>query len=335
MKIGFFELEKWEEEYIKKNLKKHKLVFEKEPLSEKNVKKYSKLDIVVCFIYSKINPKIISEMKNLKFISTMSTGFDHIDLETCRKRRIKVSNVPYYGENTVAEHTFGLILALVRHLHKAIERTKEECNFSIEGLRGIDLAGKTLGVIGPGRIGQHVIRIAKGFGMDVIAFSPHKDEQIAKTLGFKYVSLNDLLKKSDVITIHAPLNDSTFHMINVKNVKMIKKGAYLINTARGGIVDTTALLYALDNGILAGAGLDVLEGEDDIKDERELLRGKIKREEIEVLIENHALLKERNVVITPHIAFYTKEALERILNTTMENIAGFSKGKLVNEVRGE
>jgi D-lactate dehydrogenase len=332
MKIGFFELERWEEEYIKKNLKGHKLTFEKSPLSEKNVKKYSNLDVVVCFIYSEINEKVIGEMKNLKFIATMSTGFEHIDLKACGKRGIKAANVPYYGENTVAEHTFGLILALVRHMHKAIDETKED-KFSIKGLIGIDLAGKTLGVIGPVRIGQHVIKIANGFEMKVIAYSPHEDKKLAKALNFKYVSLNELLKKSDIITIHAPLNDSTFHMISMKNVKTIKKGAYLINSARGAIVDTTALLYALDNGILAGAGLDVLEGEDNIRDERALLKGEIKRDEMEILIENHALLKERNVIITPHIAFYTKEALMRIVDTTLDNIRGFLKKRLRNEVK--
>jgi D-lactate dehydrogenase len=217
-------------------------------------------------------------------------------------------------------------------MHKAIDETKED-KFSIKGLIGIDLAGKTLGVIGPGRIGQHVIKIANGFEMKVIAYSPHEDKKLAKALNFKYVSLNELLKKSDIITIHAPLNDSTFHMISMKNVKTIKKGAYLINSARGAIVDTTALLYALDNGILAGAGLDVLEGEDNIRDERALLKGEIKRDEMEILIENHALLKERNVIITPHIAFYTKEALMRIVDTTLDNIRGFLKKRLRNEVK--
>jgi D-lactate dehydrogenase len=261
----------------------------------------------------------------------MSTGFDHIDIEECKRRKIKVSNVPFYGENTVAEHAFGLILTLSRKIHQAIERTKRD-DFSVDGLMGFDLKGKTLGVIGPGHIGQNVIRMAKGFEMNVIAFSPFKDMKIARKLGFKYVSLNRLLKSSDIITIHAPLVPGTKHLINMKNVKMIKKGAYLVNTARGGIVETEALKYALDRKILAGAALDVLEGEQDIKEEKELIHKKMTEQEWQTLIRNHLIVKDKNVVVTPHSAFYSKEAVERIVDTTLENIKGFLKGKNVNSV---
>jgi len=332
MKIAFFELERWEEEYLKGKLKGHKILFFKKPLSLNNVNKINDFNIIGIFVYSKLDAKMLEKFDRLKFIATMSAGFDHIDLEYCKKKGIKVSNIPYYGENTVAEHTFGLLLALSKKIYESIYKTKRD-DFSIKGLMGFDLKGKTLGIIGPGRIGQLVIKIAKGFEMNIITYAPNKNKKLSRELGFKWVSLNDLLNKSDIITIHAPLNDSTKHMINMNNVVKIKKGAYLINTARGEIVDTEALVYGLDRGIIAGAGLDVLEGEYNIKEEKELLHLHFKKKyDWNTFIRNHLLLKEKNVIITPHSAFYTREALERILDTTIDNIKQFLKGKVSNKV---
>jgi D-lactate dehydrogenase len=288
-------------------------------------------EIIVNFVESQIDKNALDRLPNLKYIATMSTGFDHIDIKECKKRKIKVSNVPFYGENTVAEHAFGLMLNLSRKIHRAIWQTRKK-DFSLNGLEGFDLKDKTLGVIGPGSIGQNVIRIAKGFRMNVIASSPHKDKGTAKKLGFKYVSLDKLLKDSDIISINCPLNKKTHHMINMKTIKKIKKGGYLINTARGGIVDNTALLYGLDKKILAGAGLDVLEGEEDIKEEKQLIKKKMSREEKKCLSEIHKLLDKRNVIITPHSAFYSKEALQRIMDSTLENIQGFLKGRVKNKI---
>ena len=331
MKIAFFEIKKWEEEHAKKKLKGHKLYFFRYPLNLKNIDKAEQADIIVSFIYSELNAALLGRLNKLKFIATMSTGFDHIDLEFCRKNNIKISNVPYYGENTVAEHTFALILALSRKIHNAIEKTKRE-DFSLSGLIGFDLKGKTLGVIGPGHIGQHVIKIARGFDMNVISHSVHQDKNLSRKLGFKWVSsINKLLKESDIVTIHAPLNESTKHMINMGNIKNFKRGAYLINTARGEIVDNAALLYGLDNGIWAGAGLDVLEGECNIKEEKEFLHSE-KECDWRDVIEAHLLLKEKNVIVTPHCAFYTQEALMRILDTTLDNVNGFLKGRVINRV---
>ncbi len=329
MKIGFFELKKWEEDYFKEKLKAHKLYFSHNSLSSTNVNNVKDIELAVCFIYSDLNSSIMEKLKKLKFIATMSTGFDHIDINYCKKNNIKVSNVPFYGENTVAEHTFALILALSRKIYEAIERTKRD-DFSISGLGGFDLKRKTIGIIGPGHIGQHVIKIANGFGMKVIAYSPHQDKKLSKKLNFRWVSLDKLLKESDIITIHVPLNENTKHMLNLNNIKNIKKGAYLINTSRGEVIDTDALLYALDNNILAGAGLDVLEGEEDIKEERELLHKETR--DLETFLQNHLLLKEKNVIVTPHCAFYTQEALQRILDTTLNNIKAFLKGKSLNKI---
>jgi len=330
MKIAFFELEKWEEEYIKDNLEGHKLFFFNRPLNVRSVNKIKDIDIIACFIYSELNEEVLRDLPKLKFIAAMSTGFDHINIAYCKKIGIKISNVPSYGGNTVAEHTFGLILHLSKKLNDSIYRTKRN-DFSLNGLMGFDLKGKTIGVIGVGNIGRHVVKIAKGFEMNVIAHSLYPDNKLSKELGFKWTSFDELLRKSDIITFHVPLNDSTRHMISMNSIKKIKKGAYLINTARGEIVDTKALLYGLNHDILAGAGLDVLEGEIDIKDEKALLKNTNKKI-WENFLQNHLLLKEKNVIVTPHSAFYTREALQRILDITIENIKTFSKGKTMNRV---
>ncbi|MBI2128852.1 hydroxyacid dehydrogenase [Candidatus Woesearchaeota archaeon] len=331
MKIAFFEMEDWEKEYIKKKLKGNILFFNDES-NEKNIGKVKDFDILSVFIYSKINKGMLGKFNKLKLIATRSTGYDHIDVEECRKRKIAVANVPYYGENTVAEHTFALILALSRKIHRAYEKTVRG-DFSLEGLRGFDLKGKTLGVIGAGHIGQHVIRIANGFEMNVLAYDVRRDSKLAKKFGFKYALLNDLLKNSDIISMHAPYSKATHHMINKGNMHLIKKGAILINTARGGLVETDALVKALDKGILSGAGLDVLEEEQLVKEESELLSKNYPIETLKTVIQNHTLLKRENVIITPHNAFNSIEALQRILDTTIENIRGFMKGKKINEVK--
>src|SRR3989338_1335762 len=200
-KIAFFELEPWEKEYFLKNLKSYKLQFIDKHLNEKNINQITDVDAICIFIYSAVNRKILDKLPNLKLITTLSTGFDHIDLKECKKRKIAVCNVPHYGENTVAEHTFALILNLTRMIHKAYERTVRG-DFSIDGLRGIDLQEKVLGVVGSGSIGQHVIRIAKGFEMKVVAFDVKRNLKLAKKLGFSYVSFDELLKNSDIITLH-------------------------------------------------------------------------------------------------------------------------------------
>jgi len=329
-KLAFFELEKWEENIVRKNLSKHSLQFFKKPLSSSNVRQIRDAEVVAGFIWSQFTPSILQKLPKLKFIATMSTGFDHIDVNTCRKRNILVSNIPFYGENTVAEHTFALILALSRKIVSSIERTRRG-NFSLDGLRGFDLKGKTIGVVGVGHIGLHVLRMAKGFEMKLLAFDVKKNAAEAKRLDFRYVSLDALLKNSDIVTLHAPYNKHTHHMINSSNIKKLKKGAYLINTARGALVETDALLKALNSGQLAGIGLDVLEEEMSIKEEKELLTAKFPAN-VKTMLENHILLNQENVVITPHNAFNSSEALNRILEATLENIEAYLRKKLVNVV---
>ncbi|MCD6227926.1 MAG: hydroxyacid dehydrogenase [Candidatus Omnitrophica bacterium] len=333
MKIGFFEVKDWEKKILKGRLKNFSLEFYPFALEESNWKIAKKFDIISVFIYSRINKEVISSLPSLKLITTRSTGFDHIDLKEAKKRKISVCNVPFYGENTVAEHTFALILSLSRNVHKSYLRTLRG-DFSIEGLKGFDLKDKVLGVIGAGHIGLHVIRIAKGFGMQVLAFDTHQNKFLAEVLGFKYVSLDNLLRNSHIITLHVPYTKSTHHLINRENINLIKKGAILINTSRGAVVDSEALIEALDKKILSGVGLDVLEGEELIKEEKQLLYDKKKLEVLANLVKGHILLSRDNVVFTPHIGFYSQEALERILETTVSNIFRFLEGRPQNVVTG-
>ena len=333
IKTAFFELEPWEKEYFLRNLKNCKLQFIDDHLNETNVNQIKDVNAIGIFIYSVVSKKILQSLPNLKLITTLSTGFDHIDLKECKKRKIAVCNVPHYGENTVAEHTFALILNLTRMLHKAYERTIRG-DFSIEGLRGIDLQNRTIGVIGAGSIGQHVIRIAKGFEMKVIAYDRFKNQKLPKRLGFKYVNLDYLLKNSDIITLHVPYNKKTHHLINNKAISKMKKGVLIINTARGGIIETSALLKGLQSDRIGGAGLDVLEGECFIKEEKQILSKHFLKEcDLKTVLQNHILLRQDNVIITPHNAFNSWEALHRILNTTILNINSFLKKKPVNVVK--
>ncbi len=265
-------------------------------------------DILSVFINSKVDLRTFQKMPHLKLITTRSTGFDHIDLKEARRRNIAVANVPAYGENTVAEHTFALILSLSRNLRKAYFKMREG-DFSLDGLMGFDLKGKRLGVVGTGHIGLHVIRMAKGFGMEVLAYDVKQNDFLADVLDFQYVSLDELLGASDIISLHLPYRKATHHLIHAGNVSQIKRGAILINTARGGLVETAALVKALDERILAGAGLDVLEGE-----------------ELMPALKDHTLLHRDNVIFTPHMAFYSKEAVTRILEATVQSIASFRAG---------
>jgi D-lactate dehydrogenase len=331
MRIAFFEVDDWEEKYLENKLKGHFLRFSKEALNSENAQQIKDFDAVSVFVYSKVDGQTIQEIPELKLIATRSAGFDHIDIEACKKKGVTVCNVPSYGENTVAEHTFALILSLSRNICKACIRRFEH-DFSIEGLEGFDLKGKTIGVIGTGQIGLHVIRIAKGFGMNVVAYDVRQNRLLSEVLGFEYVSLEDLLARSDVITLHVPYIKATHHLMNKDTFKLVKKGAILINTSRGAIVDTEALIEALDEKTLAGTGLDVVEGEELIKEEKQLLHEPKNLEVLTSFVSDHVLLDKDNVVFTPHIGFYSQEALERILETTVQNIAAFISGTHQNVV---
>ena len=243
-----------------------------------------------------------------------------------------VSNIPSYGDNTVAEHVFALLLGISRHMVESIERTRRG-DFSQQGLRGFDLEGKAIGVIGVGNIGKCVIRMAKGFGMEVLAFDIRQDRNLEESLGFRYAELDTLLSYSDIITLHVPATKSTENFISREQFERMKDGVILINTARGSVLDVQALVRALSEGKVAAAGLDVLPEEPVIREETELLRAVYRKEnDLEALLADCALLRLHNVFITPHNAFNTREAVQRILDATVENIAGFLRGEPRNVV---
>ncbi|MBI4733804.1 MAG: hydroxyacid dehydrogenase [Rubrobacteridae bacterium] len=332
-RVAFFEVESWEETYIKDKLDKLiDFTFFQDPLTTENIDLAQEFEVISPFIYSEVNREVIESLPALRMIATRSTGFDHIDVAFCEEKDIVVSNVPSYGENTVAEHTFALILALSRKILPSVERTRRG-NFDLEGLFGIELKDKTLGVVGAGHIGQHVIRIARGVQMNIIVYDVKQDELLAKNLGFRYASLDELLRTSDIVTLHAPYNPRTHHMINKRNIDMLKPGAILINTSRGGLIETSALIEALLGGALSGVGLDVLEEEGLIKEERQLLSHEYEREKLRIALETHLLLFRDDVIITPHNGFNSIEAVRRILDTTISNILAYIENRPQNLIR--
>ncbi len=259
--------------------------------------------------FGRVTRQVFERLPNLKLVVTRSVGYDHIDLAEAARRGIPVCNVPDYGAHMIAELAFGLLLAVARNIVRGDERYRREHRFSDAGLCGIELYGKTLGVVGTGRIGLHSVRLAKGFGMRVLAHDVLENSSAAKEMGFQYVPLVTLLAESDAVTLHVRLNETTHHLINAERLAQMKPGAILINTSRGPVVDTPALIAALHSRHLGGAGLDVLE------DERTTY---------------HDL--GSNVVVTPHLGWYTDGAVTRILAITLENISAFMRGQIINRV---
>jgi D-lactate dehydrogenase len=330
-KVVFFEVEDWEKKYIELSLAQQQPILTAEKLEEATLSKYQDVEIISTFIYSTLTKEVLEKMPNLKFIATRSMGFDHIDTAFCKEKGIVVSYVPTYGAHTVAEHTFALMLAVSRKIIPSVERAKRG-DFSSLGLTGFDLFGKTLGVVGTGHIGKNVCELALAFGMKVLAYCHHEDpELVAK--GVRFVALDELLANSDVVSLHLPHTPETEHIINSQNIEQFKKGAILINTARGALVETKAILEGLEKGILGGAGLDVLEEENALKEEREFLASEhIIKGDIQTELMDHILLTRDDVVITPHNAFNSIEALHEILETSLGNVKNFISGTPVNLV---
>lgn len=328
MKIYFFGIEDWEKLHIERKLKekgiKEEVRFYKEPLDLTTVDKAKDADVVSVFIYSKLEKQVIDKMPNLKLIITRSSGYDHIDVAYAKEKGIKVAHVPGYGNNTVAEYTFALILALARKFKPMIENITRGI-FTRENMMGIDIMGKTIGIIGTGRIGSYVARIAYGFGMKILAYDRSKNQELVEKYGVEYVGLEELLSKSDIVTVHLPYNRATHFLINRFNIKLMKLDAMLINTSRGEVVELEAIVEALKEGRLAGGvGLDTIETE--ITTEEEFLKGAgLTTLKLKKAAEAKYLLSQENVIVSPHLAYYTKDASERILDITIENIEKFIK----------
>jgi D-lactate dehydrogenase len=332
MKIVIYETEFWEREAFGSLKSAHELTFIESPLSERNASQNADAEIISTFIYSEVTAAVLKKLANLKMIATRSTGYDHIDLDYCRQAGIVVCNVPTYGCHTVAEHVFGLLLTISHHVVDAVNRTRRG-EFSFKGLEGFDLHGKTMGIVGTGEIGECVVKIANGFGMRIIAFDPKPKEALVSDYGLLYTTFDTLLAESDIITLHVPGTDKTYHMISSDEFSKMKDGVVLINTARGSVVDTRALVTAISDQKVAAVGLDVLPAEPLIREEAELLRSVFQDiYDTTTLLADHILLRLRNVFITPHSAFYTREAVSRILEVSENNIQGFIRGERLNEV---
>ena len=280
-------------------------------------------DVVCVFVNDTVDEKVINSLvkKGVKLIALRCAGFNNVDIKAANGK-IGVVRVPAYSPYAVAEHAMSLLLTSIRRIHKAYIRTKD-FNFSLNGLMGFDLHGKTVGVVGTGKIGRVFIDICKGFGMNVIAY----DKFPAKDADFEYVDIKEIWKKSDIISFHCPLTDETYHMVNEKSIRNMKKGVVLINTSRGALIDAEALLEGIRKRHIGGACLDVYEEEADVFFEDR--SGHILEDDTLA-----RLISMPNVIVTSHQAFLTHEALTNIANTTLGNIDEFIKsGKSANEVK--
>jgi D-lactate dehydrogenase len=335
MKIVVFEAEDWERDACLALEPTHTVLCRKEPLNADDAGEFADAEVISTFVNSDLSATVLKRLSKLKLIATRSTGYDHIDLDYCRRAGIAVCNVPDYGDPTVAEHAFALLLALSRNIVPAVERTRGG-DFSRSGLRGFDLGGKTLGVVGAGRIGRRAITIGRGFGMRVLAFDPAPNPTAAQALGFRYAPLGELLAAADVVTLHLPGGTGSQNLISDAEFALMKPHAVLINTSRGGVVDAEALVRAITSGRLAGAGLDVVAEEASMREEAEIFGpgGGLEAERMRSLLADHALLHHPNVIITPHIAYDTGEAMGRIIAATLANIRAYAAGTPQNLVGG-
>jgi D-lactate dehydrogenase len=330
-RVVFFEVEPWEEEYFRDHLHGFDLTFYPHRLTPHTVAEAESADYLACFVYSNLKSPTLDTLPNLKGIATMSVGTNHIDLTVTRERGITVCNVPAYGPNTVAEHAIALLLSLSRQIVPSVDRTKDGA-FDYRGLIGWDVMGKTLGIIGTGKIGAHVARIAHGLGMRLVAYDMKPNRELTEKFAVEYLSLPQLLHASDVITLHCPLVDANKHLIGREQFAQMKPGTVLINTARGGLVDTRALLEALEDGKISQAGIDVLEDEELLQEEREFFSPYFQLKDYQTAMADHALMRHPNVIVTPHNAFNSREALKNILDTTVKNIRGMVESDPVNVV---
>lgn len=320
MKTAFFSTKPYDKEYFEKQNKDHKLTFFEVSLNESSVKLAQGFDAICVFVNDKVNAAVIDKLADfgIKLIALRCAGFNNIDLIATKKANMSVVRVPAYSPHAVAEHAVALILTLNRKTHKAYNRVREG-NFSLEKLIGFDLFQKTVGVIGTGKIGEAFARIMLGFGCNVLAYDIFENQELS-TIGVKYCSLNEVFEQSDVISLHCPLTEKTRHLVDNQAIAKMKIGSMLINTSRGALIDTPAVINALKSKKLGYLGLDVYEQEANIffNDLSE-----------EILVDDllARLMSFPNVLITSHQGFLTEEALTQIAVVTLNNITAFEQGK--------
>lgn len=326
MKIAFFSTKSYDIEYFEKFNSEHELQFFETQLSDKTINLIDNHEAVCVFVNDDLNKNNINELakKGIKLIALRCAGFNNVDLKAAKANGISVVRVPAYSPYAVAEHTVALILTLNRKTHKAYNRVRDS-NFSLNKLIGFDLHGKTVGVIGTGKIGAIFCQIMQGFGCRVLAFDPYPNEELT-TKGIEYKSLEEILIDSDIISLHCPLTPETYHIIDAEALQKMKKGAMLVNTSRGALVDTNAVTEALKSRQLGNLAIDVYEQEEALFFQD--LSGEILEDETIT-----RLMTFPNVLITAHQSFFTHEALVQIATTTLQNVSDFEKGEeLVNEL---
>lgn len=318
MKLLIFDADAKTRQIFSAAFPEHELVFFEHSPKSDDLTAHPDAEIVSIFTASTFKEDSVDALPHLRCIATRSTGFDHIAVEYAKHKGITVCNVPRYGTHTVAEFTFALILALSRKVPEAVQQVRDKGSMTTAPFEGINLFGKTLGVIGTGAIGKSVVRIAQGFGMSILMHDPFPAHEIENE-HTKYVAFDDLIRQSDIITLHVPYTKENKHIIGKDQFTQMKHGVYLINTARGELVDTQALCDALEYGTVAGAGLDVLEAERELKDEQSTVTN-APPEVLQTLIRDRELIDNPRVLVTPHIAFFSREAYEEILTVSVKNI---------------
>jgi D-lactate dehydrogenase len=326
MLVSFFSTHDFDKVYFDRFNKHHDIRYFETPLNEQTAELAKGSQAICCFVNDKITEGVIEQLteNGVKLIALRSAGYNHVDLVAAKAKKLTIVRVPAYSPHAVAEHALALILTLNRKTHKAYNRVREG-NFSLERLIGFDIYGKTVGVVGTGKIGETFCRLLKGFGCKIIAFDVVENQALI-TEGVTFLPLKEVLAQSDIISLHCPLNDKTEHLINAKSLKGIKRGAMLINTGRGGLIDTLAVIDALKSGQLGYLGIDVYEQEEKL----------FFRDFSESVIQDDVIMRLMsfpNVLITAHQAFFTDEALSQIAQITLQNISDFEEGKtLVNAV---
>lgn len=328
-KVVFFEVDSSEQDFFRRRLEGIDATYYPHRFTHNHLAEAEIADYLVSFIYSDWSDAILEQLPKLKGIATMSVGVDHIGMAVVKKREIAVSNVPAYGPNTVAEHALALLLSLSRKIVPSVERTRSGV-YEYSGLTGWDLAGKTLAVVGTGKIGSHVARIAHGLDMRLIGYDPHPNTELTEKYGLEYMPLPQALASADVITLHVPLTAENKHMLSEREFALMKNGVVIINSARGALIDANALLAAIESGKVAEAGIDVLEDEGLLKEEKEFFSPYFKLLDYQTALANHALMRHPKVLVTPHNAFNSREALENILGTTVKNLTAMMSGSPIN-----
>jgi len=327
MKIAVFSTQAYDRAYLKKANTEHEFSFFKPSLNEETRKLAEGYPCICVFVNDRLEAETIAHLagKGLKIIALRCAGFNNVDLEAAEKAGVKVVRVPAYSPYAVAEHAVALIMTLNRKTHKAFNRVREG-NFSLVRLEGFDVYGKTVGVIGTGKIGRVFCRIMQGFGCEVIAYDKFPSDE-AREMGVRYVELDDLFQQSDIISLHCPLTPETHHLIDEQAISRMKAGVMVINTSRGALIDSQAMISGLKHSQIGYLGIDVYEQEEKL----------FFRDLSEMVIPDDTiarLMSFPNVLVTAHQAFFTTHALNQIAHTTVGNVDAFAKGEpLENEVK--